>query len=193
MSRTRSPHPRLWVEELEARLTPAEVGLNDFRISFMGPDGNPDFYAFTPAVAYNSRDNEYLVVWEGNDTGDGTEVFGQRVSAATGALLGGEIKISDAEFTASNPRVAYNSANNEYLVVWYGDDLAVTPPIPIAQREKEIFGQRLNAATGALLGGEIRICEMGSPNNLDFEALDPAVAYNSANNEYLVVWRGHAH
>ena len=42
-----------------------EIGANDFRISFMGQDALYD--AFRPAVAYNSTENEYLVVWHGDD------------------------------------------------------------------------------------------------------------------------------
>ncbi|MGH8566288.1 MAG: hypothetical protein ACREXW_20310 [Gammaproteobacteria bacterium] len=37
-----------------------EIGANDFRISDMGPDGNVNFEAFSPAMAYNSLANEYL-------------------------------------------------------------------------------------------------------------------------------------
>jgi hypothetical protein len=44
-----------------------EIGTNDFRISDMGPDGNADFDAFPPSVAYNPTNNEYLVVWYGED------------------------------------------------------------------------------------------------------------------------------
>jgi hypothetical protein len=57
------------VEELEPRLTPADVGANDFRISFTGSDGDTAFGATDPAVAYNGRANEYLVVWTGDDIG----------------------------------------------------------------------------------------------------------------------------
>jgi hypothetical protein len=71
------------VEELELRLTPAEVGANDFRLSHMGPAGDPNFDAFDPAVAYNPTNNEYLVVWRGDDNtpplvNDEFEIFGQR-------------------------------------------------------------------------------------------------------------------
>ena len=31
----------------------AGAGANDFRVSDMGPDGNPNYEAFTPSVAYN--------------------------------------------------------------------------------------------------------------------------------------------
>ena len=83
--------------------------------------------------------------------------------------------------------VAYNSASNEYLVVWAGDDDTGT----LVEDEREIFGQRLNAATGAQVGGnDFRICTMGPNGDTNYDARDPAVAYNSVNNEYLVVWEG---
>lgn len=60
-----------------------EIGANDFRLSDRGPDGNANYDAFAPAVAYNSTNNQYLVVWYGDDNTtllvDGeNEVFGQR-------------------------------------------------------------------------------------------------------------------
>ncbi len=82
------------VEELEPRLTPTAVGVNDFRISFMGPDGNPNFDASNPAMVYNSRNNEYLVVWSGDNTAPWAnpeyEIFGQRIASGNGALRFGQ-------------------------------------------------------------------------------------------------------
>jgi hypothetical protein len=174
------------VEELEPRLTPAEVGINDFRISHMGPDGDPTFGAFDPAVAYNPTRNEHLVVWLGDDTTDDEfEIYGQRLNAATGAAIGGKIRISDMgpdgdkRFRADHPAVAYNNRDNEYLVVWSGKDN------PQAPDQIEIFGQRLDAATGAEVGAnDFPI------SDTPFAAFGPAVAYNGVNNEYLVVWYG---
>lgn len=58
-----------------------EIGANDFRLSDMGPDGSGDFGAFDPALAYNSLNNEYLGVWEGDDaTENEFEIIGQRFS-----------------------------------------------------------------------------------------------------------------
>lgn len=62
----------------------SEVGTNGFRISDMGPDGDTAFTAEDAAVAYNATDNEYLVVWDGDDdTGslvdEEFEIFGQRL------------------------------------------------------------------------------------------------------------------
>jgi hypothetical protein len=132
--------------------TGAEVGANDFRISDLGPDGNPNFDAFRPAVAYNGANNRYLVTWEGDDNtpplvDDESEIFGQQLNAATGAEVGAnDFRLSDLgpdgdkNFEANSSAVAYNGVNNEYLVVWYGNDN--TPPL--ANDELEIFGQRVS-------------------------------------------------
>jgi hypothetical protein len=170
-----------------------EIGANDFRLSDMGPDGNADYDANYPAVAYNSTNDEYLVVWDGDDdTGDlvndEDEIWGQRVDAVTGAEIGADFRISnmgldgDADYDARDPAVAYNSQRNEYLVVWWGDD--------VVDYEYEIFGQRVDAATGAEIGADFRISNMGSDGNFDYWAHYPAVAYNSTDDEYLVVWQG---
>lgn len=174
----------------EARISSinAEIG-SDFRLSSMGSDGNASYDALVPAVAYNSANNQYLVVWSGSDDIIGEfEIWGQRVNAATGAQIGADFQISfvgitdDPDFDALDPDVAYNSTNNEYLVVWESDHYA--------DGDYEIFGRRVNAATGALLSSMVRISVMGPGVDPNFDGLDPAVAYNSADNQYLVIWEG---
>ncbi|MCB0175224.1 MAG: hypothetical protein H6631_18785 [Anaerolineaceae bacterium] len=177
--------------------TGAEKGLDDFRISEMGPDGFSFFGAFDPAVVYNSVDNEYLVVWWGNDFKDTLginefEIFGQRLNSQGDQIGKDDFRISDMgpdkdpRFEAAYPEVAYNSTDNEYLVVWHGSDNTGA----LVSDEIEIFGQRLDGATGDEKGNDFRISEMGPDGNGLFGAFDPAVAYNSINNEYLVVWGG---
>jgi len=164
------------------------------RISDMGPDGNANYGAYSPAVAYNSTSNEYLVVWQGDDTTDAeSEIYGQRINAATGAEVGtNDFRISDmgpdgdVAYGAFGPAVAYNSADNQYLVVWYGDDNTA----PLVDNEYEIFGQRLTAAGGGLGTNDFRISDMGPDGDTAYDAQDPAVAYNSTDNQYLVVWEG---
>ena len=190
----------------EARLTPEqaitvalngmEIGANDFRLSDMGQDNTYD--AHSPAVAYNSTDNEYLVVWHGDDDDAGAvvdgeyEIYGQRLDAATGEEISPELRLSDMgsdgdpAYDANSPDVAYNSAANEYLVVWHGDDNTGL----LVDGEYEIFGQRIEANTGVEIGSDLRLSDMGPAGNPDYDAWVPAVAYNSAENEYLVVWHG---
>jgi hypothetical protein len=126
--------------------------------------------AYEPAIVYNTQGNEYLVVWRGDDNtaplvDDELEIFGQRLSAATGAAVGAnDFRISDMGpdgdtlYAARRPAVAYLAQSNEYLVVWEGDDN--TPPL--VESESEIFGQHLNGATGAEAGtNDFRLSDMG--------------------------------
>ena len=177
----------------------AEIGANDFRISALGPDGDSAFATHGPAVAYNSNDNEYLVVWDGNVAAGDHEVFGQRLSGATGAAVGpDDFPISDmgpdGDGAAMRAAVAHNATDNEYLVVWEGLD-----GMTALDNEFEIYGQRLSAAGVELGTNDFRLSDMGpdgdgssgaTDRTAGFDAFDPAVAYGREANEYLVVWEG---
>ena len=126
----------------------AEIG-DLIRLSDMGPEGDTDYDAFNPSVAYNPTQNEYLVTWSGDDnTGslvDGEfEIYGQRVTGDTGAEIGEDTRLSDMGpdgdqlYTAGNPAIVFNPTQDEYLVVWQGDDNTGS----LVDNEVEIFGQR---------------------------------------------------
>ncbi len=178
----------IWGQRVDANL--GGVGSNDFRISDVGTDGDADRDALDPAVAYNSTNNQYLVVWEGDDIEDGTyDVLGQRLAATGSAVGANDFYLShpsggsNTEYDALNPAVAYDQANNEYLVVWQDDELGVA--------EFEIWGQQVNAATGGPVGGDTRLSDMGTDGNADFDAQTPALAYSGPiNNQYLIAWSG---
>jgi hypothetical protein len=174
----------------------AETGANDFRISSAGGDGDHTYDAGAAAVAYNSVNNEYLVVWEGDDDieplVDGElEIFGQRIDAATGAEVGpNDFRISfmgpdgDPTWEGGEPAVAYNATDNLYLVVWEGDD-----DLPgFVNEEFEIQGQLVDGATGSLIGGNFRLTDVGPDGLNSRDAGPPAVAWDSANNQFLVVY-----
>jgi hypothetical protein len=167
----------------------AEVG-GDFRISNVGPDNNGLYEPGVdpPAIAYNSVDNQFLVTWYGNDpplTVPEYEIFGQRLSA-TGAEVGTDFRISnvgaegDTARNTFSPTVTYNATGNEYLVAWYGDIGA----------EIEVCGQRVAGASGAEIGGDVRLSNMGPDDDATRAGFFPALAWNSTANEYLATWYG---
>jgi hypothetical protein len=117
--------------------------------------------------SYNSTNNEYLIVW--GRTGD---AYGQRLSN-TGGFLGGNFVISAAPGDQQFIDATYNSVGNEYLVVW-SDDRNTHP-------NYDVYGQRVSG-TGGLSGGEIPISTAAN------EQRPADVTYNSASNEYLVIW-----
>jgi hypothetical protein len=159
------------------------------RISHTADQGS-NFHANEPAIAYNSRDNQYLVVWNGTFKNESqAEIFGIGLSA-TGKVLAGTnaVRISQvtqigANRVASSPRVVHNNANNEYFVVFQANALRGEGN----EDAYEIFGQRIDAATLAEIGpNDARVSESVEPGNT---ASEPAVTFNSVAKEYLVIWR----
>jgi large repetitive protein len=98
------------------------------------------------------------------------------------SFMGGS---GDIAFRATYPAVAYNATDDEYFVVWEGD----TAGEDLVDDQYQIFGQRIDAATGAALGSELQLSAI--PHVFGFiPPYRPAVAWNSNANQYLVVWAG---
>lgn len=122
-----------------------------------------------PAVAYNSTDGEYLVVWHDQRAGN-WDIWGQRLDL-DGSPLGGSFAICSETSTQLYPDVAYNLDTNQYLVVW--ED---------RRADADIYGQRVDA-DGGLDGAQVPIAGAGST-----ERHQPKVAFNPISGEYLVVY-----
>ena len=69
--------------------------------------------------------------------------------------------------------------------VWQGCDTTCS----ILGSEYEIHGQLL-AANGGEIGSDFRISDMWLDGDTSYEAVKPDVVYNSASNQFLVVWTG---
>jgi hypothetical protein len=135
-----------------------------------------------PAVAYNSQQREYLVVFW-NDRSGNDDIRAERVSWE-GELLGGVWVSAGTGTERQYPDVAYNSARNEYLVVW--EQYSTTG----GAGQVDIYGQRLSVPTGPghpqLQGSPFLI---GPGTLFTADCLRPAVAYSSTSDGYLVVWQ----
>ena len=173
------------------------IGLVDFRISDMGPNGNTNYDASSPAVTYNSRDNQYLVIWSGSDNNDGmvigeNEVFGQLLTSDCVGVETNDFRISDmggsgdGSFDAYAPDVVYNDYGDEYLVVWYGDDDAGI----LVDEEFEIYGQRITLIGGEIGTNDFRISDMGPDGSIAYRGYFPSVTFSQDDTQYLVVWEG---
>jgi len=128
-----------------------------------------------PAVAYNSIDDQYLVVWS-NSRGGGTttDIYARRVKS-DGTLLSFFTIAHNAGFHNYEPAVAFSVAQREYLVV-YTYDSVVT--------DSDIWARRVSW-DGATLYPEFQI---GRPDRSGKQH-HPAVTYNSDADEYLVVYQ----
>src|SRR3989339_429898 len=114
-----------------------------------------------PAIAYNSANDEHLVVWTESST-TSVAVMGQRMKGDGTGTIGTPFTI----YTIGvYPSVAYNSQSNEYLVT--------------ASLFGNIIGQRVSN-TGALVGSPVTLI---SKTN----SIWSKIIYNSLGNNYLLV------
>lgn len=162
------------------------IGTNHFRISYTGTEGEDNYYAQRPKVAYNSVKNEYLVVWQGQDNllSGGQlerEIYGQLLDNV-GNPIGVNFRITDVGVTGSHgyalkPEVVYNTTRDEYLVIWVGSE--------ITDGKWEVYGQRLDASGNQVGTNDFKI----SSNGLDGSFSNhTALTYNTVSKQYLIAW-----
>ena len=133
-------------------------------------DINDNDYKQLPSVAYNSTRNEYLIVWTQGKTLSSMNIYGRLVKN-NGIMEDDAIILCSAYGKQSNPDVAYNSEDKEYLIVW--DDARGA--------NLDIYGQKLSQ-TGQLIGGNFAIST--ALEDQDY----PKIVFNNVENNYLVVW-----
>lgn len=155
-------------------------GANDISVIGQGynanrlPIGNPEtFTTFgdNPNLAYNARNDSYLATWHTHTLP--TRIFTQRVTAQGEALDQPKL-VSEVAGGMEYPFLAYNSKQNQFLIVW--DDSRNE-----AFSEPNIFG-RILSEDGTPLGNDIPI------SLLTLGQHRPVALYNSQDNEYLVIW-----
>ena len=124
-----------------------------------------------PSVAYNSKHNEFLVVWEEEISGAEMAIYGRRISI-DGKTIGNAFPIAHNPLKQHTlPDVAYSAKQDKYLVTYI---------IKQSPTDYDIAAQvvRWNGDLG--LGFFVDY-------DLDWDWY-PAVAYNIQNDEFLVVW-----
>jgi hypothetical protein len=128
-----------------------------------------------PRLGYSPKANTFMVVWEDdrNAATTGEEVFGQLITSS-GALSGANFPIGTAIADQQRPGVAYNSINDEYLVVWADDRNQSTTGF-------DIYGQIVKS-NGTLVGSNFAITTAKNVQDMSRVAFDPIKG------QYLVVW-----
>jgi hypothetical protein len=127
-----------------------------------------------PTLAYNTRSDEYLVVWDGTAPSSqpgAFDIVGRRVGADA-------LPIAESFTIGSGPgrrrgaSVAYNTVRGEYLVAWLDER---------AGSGMEIYAQRVRG-DGTLEGGNAPA--VTSINSSSW----PGLAYNDTDDQYLLTW-----
>lgn len=128
-----------------------------------------------PEVAYNSNHDEYLVVWVARQDKATNDIWARRINADGSFVEAGSFNVATAaEESREDPAVVYNPIQDEYLVaytIWYTGSTYTS----------DILATRVSW-DGSWTSGEITISSDAD------EQVTPAVAYNSVDDEYLVVY-----
>ena len=164
---------------------------SSFRISDVGGSADNSLDAIEADVCFNVTSNEFMVVWNADDTDQAgivdneREIYGQRLDG-NGNLIGtNDFRISfmggtgNNNFQTNDPSVVWNSVDNEYLVVWDADEFI--------DGRNDIFGQRMDNI-GGLLGPSLLIATTNASNAEDMDMA--SVCYSPNTNEYLVSYDG---
>lgn len=126
-----------------------------------------------PEIAYNSDLNEFVVVSQ-VVVEPQTELYAQRVSASTGAIVGSSVRITNSnEAVEWNDGIVYDPDNDRYLLTYE------------CLNTYDIWGQFLGSG-GSPTGGRFRI----NPSGLHGGATQ--VAWHPRAKEFLVTWQDSA-
>ncbi len=129
----------------------------------------------TASFAFNTRTGKTLVVWEKQDRSSHT-IVGQLLDLSGKPV--GKIKTLVASTFVAHPSVAYNEADDEYLVV-FDDD----PDLVFGH--SDIFAQRVSP----------KLKKIGSPIPITTDSVSttltnflPRVVYDAKHSGYVVIW-----
>jgi len=133
-----------------------------------------------PSVAYAQSQQEFLVSWTSEPSGQPKYISVRRVFGVGGFPPGDGFTISNGPEYRDNSDIAYNLARNEYFVTW---------DIDRGSGNLDIMGIRLNGVGSPLLGGDpYHIGEFVIAGWPDLEER-PAVAACRLADQYMVAWQ----
>lgn len=144
--------------------------------SLLGPDlaiAQLDNQQYLPAIAYNWKHKEFLVVWHNTWSGGGRDIYAHRLTDQ------GELKswftITTGSVDRSQPSVAYDPVNDRYLVVWIQD-------VNGDGSNWDIYGRYIPWYGPVIELTDFVICNWSSSQ------WNPQLVYARAQEEFLVVW-----
>ena len=147
-------------------------------------------YAKNPAIAYDSRQKQFLAVWDGSFGGE-PGIYG-RVILSDYTLGPGVPQFSEAGAgtnlicIARDPHVTYNLYADRFLVSWSGS----LAPLPTCPQERQILVRELDR-DGTVLGATPLVIS-DSPGAPDpaFTATSPHLVSSSVDERIFAEWSG---
>jgi hypothetical protein len=133
-----------------------------------------DNWKWSPAVAYDTNHDRYLVVWENYWPSGYHDIYGRLVNAS--GQMSSEFVIYSGAYNSKQPAVIFDASQDRYLVVWAYDSAG-------DGTDGDIYGRFI--PWNGPIAGEAEFGIDTSRTNAD----KPKLAYSPTSDEYLVVWR----
>lgn len=137
---------------------------------------------FTPAIAYASTADTFLVVWQRTVVASTVSDIEAQLANGDGSLSGANFFVQQGSnpFSHSAPALAYNRARNEFLVAWerYDGSASLT----------DIYGRLVTGNGQPLQPASIEYARMTVSNTKPAVAALPTA---SPIGQYLVIWELH--
>jgi hypothetical protein len=127
---------------------------------------------FAPAVAYNSRQDEYLVVWYTQQGANTEDIWARRVGSDGSLRSSFNVATGEAE-KRWQPVVAYSPAQDGYLIVYI---------YMYSSSDLDLYAKLVSSDGGSMSS------EYAIKDEADLQVA-PRVAYNNVHDEYLVVYQ----
>ena len=136
-----------------------------------------------PQITAVGTAGEYVVSWQGDDSGGDTSIFVQKFHANGAAVSGGAVKLeatgkTDGEDSA--PQITAVGAAGDFVVTWYGSDSG--------GGGYSVFVQKFHANGAVVSGGAVQLESGGHLTEVD---RDPQVTAVGMAGEFVVVWTGY--
>jgi hypothetical protein len=123
-------------------------------------------------LAYDPVRNQYLVVWNDEETISGDiNIYGRLIDASNESLLGSELNIATGGDIQRNPQIAYFASENRYLTAWRD-----------GASGSDVYGQYIDAVSGSLSGSNFFI--VGGTG----DQVPAAFSYNSVAGNLLLAY-----
>ena len=150
-----------------------------------------------PAIAYDTVNNNYLVVWSDYRSGSNTDVYGKLCSGsstglgATPPVCGAEFAITTTVGNQDQPKVAFDPTTQKFLVIWtdartsgtaLGSEIAGSI---ISGQFVSASGQLLNHSTG-VVGADV--FDISTQNIHSSSQSEPDLVYNHPRGKFIAAW-----
>jgi len=134
-----------------------------------------------PNVAFDSINNRFLVVWEDSrQTRNNYNIYG-KIYDINGNQIGNEKTICNAANSQSEPWVAFDSVNEQYMIVWEEGESPNNGPFDIWVG---MFDSDLNCIGPSSGNQPMKLTNSNSNTDYNF----PCVAFSEETRRFLITW-----